>query len=125
MDDYDNKALKSSLDYKKAREERYKEVARNELYQKSRKRIQTTMIGSLAAIEDFFGFLWGLGQEENDITEEQKYMKNIYEKARSRILDKGNTQIDSLEADFAKYEIERRKFYIKLPVNDLGEKNDG
>ena len=48
MDDYNNKILKDSLDYKKAREERYKEVAHNELYQKSRKRIQTTMIGSLS-----------------------------------------------------------------------------
>lgn len=125
MEDYNNKALKDSLDYKKAREERYKEVANNELYQKSRKRLQTTMIGSLSTIEEFFGFLWGFGQAEEDITEEQKYMKNIYEKARSRILDRGNSQIDSLESDFTKYVIERKKFYIKLPINDSGEKNDG
>jgi hypothetical protein len=125
MDDYKNKALKDSLDYKRAREERYKEVAHNELYQKSRKRLQTTMIGSLSTLEEFFGFLWGFGLPEEDITEEQKYMKNIYEKSRSRILDRGNTQIDSLESDFIKYTIERKKFYIKLPVNDLGEKNDG
>lgn len=121
----DNDFLKRSLDYKQAREDRYKEVAHNELYQKSVKRIQTTMIGSLSTLEEHFGFLWGFGQPEQEITEEQKYMKSIYEKARSKILDRGNSQIDSLESDFVKYEITRKKFYINLPIKKSGEDNDG
>jgi hypothetical protein len=121
----DNDFLKRSLDYKQAREDRYKEVAHNELYQKSVKRIQTTMIGSLSTLEEYFGFLWGFGQPEQEITEEQKYMKSVYEKARSKILDRGNAQMDSLESDFVKYEITRKKFYIKLPINKSGEENDG
>ncbi len=53
-------------------------------------------------------------------------MKDIFEEVRAKILDRGNTQIRDLELEFVNYEISRKKFYIKLPVqNPEGDKNDG
>ena len=84
------------------------------------------MIGSLSDIESFFGFLWGFGEPELQLSEEQKHMKEIFEEVRAKILDRGNTQMRELEIEFVNYEINRKKYFIKLPVEDpKGEQNDG
>ena len=140
-----NAFLQKSLNLKNMREERKREVSRDGLFKSSKKKIQTTMIGALSTIEDGFGFLWGFNpdDEDADLTPEQKHLKDIYEDARAKILDRGNTQIRNLEIDFSNYEIVRKKHYINLPVmptqgqdergdalsdslnQSSGEKNDG
>jgi len=121
--------LKESLNLQKIRDDRSKEVNQQALYKFAEKCIRTTMIGSLDAIEKNFGFLWNFDSQE-EMTEEQKILKNIYEEARAFILDKGNNQIRFLKNKFADYEITRKKYHINLPVADSnnskeGEKNDG
>jgi hypothetical protein len=118
--------LKNSLEYKKAREQRSKDVSHEALLKHAKKKIQTTMIGSLSDVESFFGFLWSFGSSDSELTEEQKHMKSIYEEVRAKILDRGNTQIRDLELEFINYEISRKKYFIKLPVaKPKGEQNDG
>ena len=53
MEDY-NKFLKDSIDYKKSREDRYKEVSKDALFKASKKKIQTTMIGALYSRRTFW-----------------------------------------------------------------------
>ena len=119
-----SKFLKQSLDLKSAREERNRDVSKDKLFKASKKKIQTTMIGSLSTLESSFGFLWGFDIAEEDKTPEQKKIYEIYEEARAQILDRGNTQIRNLEAEFVNYDIVRKKHYITLPVN-TGDKDDG
>ena len=128
-----NSFLQRSLNLKKIREERKKEVSRDTLFKSTKKKIQTTMIGALSTIEEGFGFLWGFNPEsQEDLTPEQRHLKDIYEEARAKILDRGNTQIRNLEIEFSNYEINKKQTYINLPVaqpqntvNNSGEKNDG
>lgn len=120
----DENFLKASLDLKQAREERSKVVSHDSLFKAAKKKIQTTMIGSLSTIEEHFGFLWNHGVPDDQLSEEQKYMKNIYEEARAKILDRGNTQIRDLELEFVNYDITRKKYHIKLPIKK-GETNEG
>ena len=115
MEDYSN-FLKSSLDYKRSREDRFKEVSRDALFKASKKKIQTTMIGALSTIEEHFGFLWGLDSGEEKLTPEQKHVRSIFEDIRAKILDRGNTQIRNLESEFVNYEISKKKYFINLPV---------
>ena len=123
--EYD-KFIKNSLEYKNAREQRSKDVSHDTLFKNTKKKIQTTMIGSLSDIEEHFGFLWNFGEDESQLTEEQKHIKSIYEEARAKILDRGNTQIRDLELEFINYEISRKKYHIKLPVaKPRGEEDDG
>ena len=123
--EYD-KFIKNSLQYKNARDQRSKDVSHDSLLKQAKKKIQTTMIGSLSDIENYFGFLWGFGDNNTELSEEQKHMKEIFEEVRAKILDRGNTQIREIELEFVDYEISRKKFYIKLPVqNPEGEQNDG
>ncbi len=119
-----NKFLKQSLDLKSAREERHRDLSKDTLFKGAKKKIQTTMIGALSTLENSFGFLWGMNISDEDKTPEQKKLYDIYEEARSQILDRGNTQIRNLESDFVNYEIVRKRHYITLPIQS-GEKNDG
>ena len=124
MEDY-NKFLKDSIDYKKSREDRYKEVSKDALFKASKKKIQTTMIGALSTIEEHFGFLWGFELPEDQLTPEQKHVKSIFEDVRAKILDRGNTQIRSLESEFVNYEISKKKSFINLPMAKPKGEEDG
>ena len=119
-----NSFLKKSLDLKSVREERNKDMSRDKLYKTAKKKIQTTMIGSLSTLESSFGFLWGIEVEDEDRTPEQKKLYEIYEEARAQILDRGITQIRNLESEFVNYDIVSKKHYINLPIQ-TGDKNDG
>ena len=124
MEDY-NKFLKDSIDYKKSREDRYKEASKDALFKASKKKIQTTMIGALSTIEEHFGFLWGFELPEDQLTPEQKHVKSIFEDVRAKILDRGNTQIRSLESEFVNYEISKKKYFINLPMAKPKGEEDG
>ena len=124
MEDY-NKFLKDSIDYKKSREDRYKEVSKDALFKASKKKVQTTMIGALSTVEEHFGFLWGFEIPEEQLTPEQKHIKAIFEDVRAKILDRGNTQIRSLESEFVNYEISKKKYFINPPMAKSKGEEDG
>ena len=119
-----NKFLKESINLKNIREERKKDIAKESLFKSSKKRVQTTMIGALDILEKHFGFLWGFEQGD-EITPEQAQLKEIYDEARAKILDKGNTQIRNMEADFANYEITKKRYHINIPVVGNDNLNSG
>ena len=116
MDDFEF-YYKNSVDLKRRRDERQKELSKARLLDVSKKKVQTTMIGSLSTIEKYFGFLW----EGDNLSEHQLEMKNIFEEVRSEILDRGNTQIRNLENEFTHYDILWKKYTINLPFKNQGE----
>ena len=83
------------------------------------------MIGALSTVEEHFGFLWGFEIPDDQLTPEQKHVKSIFEDVRAKILDRGNTQIRSLESEFVNYEISKKKYFINLPMaKNQGEEDD-
>ena len=111
--------LQKSLSLKRVREERSKEISKDALFRSSKKKIQTTMIGALSTLEEGFGFLWGFSAEntgDEELSPEQQHLKDIYDEARAKILDRGNTQIRNLEAEFAQYEITQKRHSLNIPV---------
>ena len=99
-------------DYKKIRDQKYKTDSKDRLSKILKKKIQTTMIGALSSIEENLGFLW----EEDNPTINKKQLKDIYNKIRSEILDKGNNQARNIDAELSQYEIEWLRYSIKIPV---------
>ena len=83
-----------------------------------RKRIQTTMIGSLSSVEKYFGFLWGEGSD-SEPTKDQLYMREVFEEMRTEILDKGNSQIRNSEAEIENYDVVWNKYHINLPIRKI------
>ena len=120
----DNNFLQKSLDLKQAREERYKDISRDKLFKASKKKIQTTMIGALSSIEEHLGFLWDA--KDGQLTEDQVYMKDLYQKVRSEILDKGNTQSRNVDAELSQYDIKWLRYNAVIPVKETkGGQEDG
>ena len=126
--DYAN-FLQQSLSLKNIRTERNKEISKDVLFRSCKKKIQTTMIGALSTLEESFGFLWSFDDEDNELTKEQEHLKQIYEDARAKILDRGNTQIRNLESEFAGFEVTKKRYTYNIPVKAPssleGDKNDG
>lgn len=99
-----------------------KDSGKKRLSEIARRKIETTMIGSLASIEKHFGFLWGHG--EYTLTKEQERMKETYEVLRAEILDKGNAQIRHIESDINNFDIKTNRFYYNIPIRKLGNDRD-
>lgn len=74
------------------------------------KKFQTTTIGSLARIENYFGFLWG--HNEDMITIEQSDNRQIWQDLRDDILDHGNYQMRAALTDLRKFIQEENKSKI-------------
>lgn len=82
-----------------------------------KKKIETTMIGSLSSIEKYFGFLW----ENDKLTEEEKAKyRALYNELRSEILDKGNHQLRNVDAELANYTIkfEGYRYQFTIPKGE-------
>ena len=106
--------LKEKANYKEMREEKYRTDSRDGLSKILKKKIETTMIGALSSIEEHLGFLWET--KDGQLTEDQVYMKDLYQKVRSEILDKGNTQARNVDAELSQYDVKWLKYTIKMPV---------
>jgi hypothetical protein len=115
---------KEVSNYRKVREERYKLDSRDRLSKIIRKKIETTMIGAISSVEEHLGFLWGYDENQNDLTEDQKRLKELFQLVRSEILDKGNTQSRNADAELAQYDVEWKKFTMVLPVRIGIKEND-
>ena len=85
-------------------------------------RLKTTMIGSLAKFEEYFGHLW----EENN--KNQLEYEGLWEQTRNAILNNGNNQIrlalDELAAHFVSKSPKptfREKYKYKFYFNNNGD----
>lgn len=65
------------------------------------KRFQTSMIGSLARVEDYFGFMWG--HDKDMISIEQSENRRLWEELREEILDHSNYQMRCAINDLKNY----------------------
>lgn len=103
----------------KDKEQVRKQVSKERIQQEIKKSINTTMIGALASAEKFFGFLWGYETDEAALTNEQKEFLSLYESFRSEVLDKGNIQIRNLPNTLEPYEIQKKTYTYRLPMQPL------
>lgn len=100
------------------RKAKYKADSKDRLKKIARKKIQTTMIGALATIEENLGFLW-----DGDSSQAKK-LKELYNNIRQEILDRGNDQIRKLDTEIDQYDIEWLRFNLVLPVKKRDKDND-
>ncbi len=117
-----NDLIRQQSEYKAAREDKYKQDSRDRLSKILKKKVETTMIGALSSIEEHFSFLWA--STDQGLSPEQKMMYDAFQKVRSEILDKGNTQARNIDAELAQYEVKWLRYHATLPVKtkeSLGE----
>jgi hypothetical protein len=121
MEDYNN-LIRQHAEYKKIKEEKFGSDSKDRLSKILKKKVITTMIGSLSSIEKHFGFLWE--GDPDSLTPEQKTMYDIYQKTREEILDKGNTQAKNVDAELSQYEIKWLRYNSNIPVKIREDKDE-
>lgn len=78
--------------------------SKKKLYESVRKKILTATVGALSEFEEKFGYIWGRGEDVK--TADQLEFENMWNEVRSKILDKGNTQINLIQNELAKYDVD-------------------
>ena len=123
MENFDD-LIRQQSEYKSIREDKFKQDSRDRLSKILKKKVETTMIGALSSIEDHFAFLWT--SKDGGMSPEQKIMYDTFQKVRSEILDKGNTQSRNVDAELAQYEVKWLRYQTSIPVisRKTGEKQD-
>src|SRR5688572_18077035 len=84
---------------------RFAEESRKRLGKIIATKITTTFIGSLAAFEKAFGFLWGQGKRDAERTEEERQFFNIWESVRTEVLNNGNGQLRAIQNELQNHNI--------------------
>lgn len=120
MENFDD-LIKRQSEYKQKREDRYKQDSRDRLSKILRKKVETTMIGALSSIEDHFSFLWN---SDEALSQEQRMMYDIFQKVRSEILDRGNTQARNIDAELSQYDIRWLRYQSAIPVKPHEESKE-
>ena len=133
MTDPDWNLRKISEERKRERGEnikRYNDESKKQLMDRVHKKMQTAFIGSLAKMEDAFGFLWGMF--EDDLDEDEKEIIDVLEKAgfdksffrqkwdeaRTNILHNGNNQSRSLQQEIEQYSVTWNRHSLRIPVKE-------
>ena len=101
---------KIKRDLQEKRSTKYKTDSKDRLKKIAGKKIKTTMIGALDAVEKHFGFLW---EDNSDVSSQ---MREIYDTVREEILDNGNNQIRNLNEEFEHYSIEWLRYKLTIPI---------
>ncbi len=114
--------IRNKSEYREARTEKYKYDSKDRLSKILRKKVETTMIGAISSIEDHFSFLWNA--EDSEMTSEKKFMYEVFQKVRSEILDKGNTQARNVDAELNQYEVKWMRYSLEMPIKQNGGRND-
>tara|TARA_R100000008_G_scaffold41113_2_gene23669 strand:- start:4507 stop:4875 length:369 start_codon:yes stop_codon:yes gene_type:complete len=121
MENFD-KLIRKKSEYKEVRTEKFRYDSKERLSKILKKKVETTMIGAISSIEDHFSFLWLA--DDSEMTTEKKFMYETFQKVRSEILDKGNTQARNVDAELNQYEIKWMRYSMDIPVKNNGGTED-
>lgn len=103
---------------KKINKEKFQKNSKRRLMDNVKKRIETTMIGALAAFEEEFGELWGNNLDLDDLTQDQLEERERWERVRSKVLDNGNNQSRSAMEEISQYNVSWNRYITKFIVKN-------
>lgn len=115
------KALKNKI--KQENEEKYWNESKKRLTKILTTKLRTSFIGALSAFEENFGFLWAHG-DNDEITEEQEYMRDLWDKTRTTILNNGNNQIRASQNEIMNHDVHWNRYQMVLPVKPMENKEE-
>ena len=118
-DTNDYKKLKEQT--KKHNDEKYRESSKKRLMKNVERKFKTTMIGSLASFEKYFGDVWG--HDDAQPSEEQLKAKQLWEQARTEILNNGNSQLRIAQEEIAQYTMTWNRYHIDFVLTPPNQDN--
>ena len=101
--------------------EQYQENSKKRLLNNIKKKFDTTIIGSLAAFEEEFGYLWGHGKHYSELTDSEAEFRDMWNDVRSKILDNGNFNLRSAQTESSQYTLSWNRYVTKFHIRKSGE----
>ena len=98
------------------RNNNFNEFSKKRLMNNLEKKFNTTTIGSLSIIEEELGFLWGHGYPLSELNEDEKEMRELWKKVRTRILDLGNSNLRAAQSELAQYSFHWNRYITNFEV---------
>ena len=99
-------------------EKKYKDRSKKRLSNIISTKIKTSFIGAISSCEKNFGFLWGHGKDDENLTEEELSMREIWDEIRTEILDNGNTQLRAANNEIDNYSINWERYNIGINIDE-------
>lgn len=103
---------------KKESARKYNKSSKQKLENTMSKYLQTVMIGSLDDFEKTFGELWGHGLPADQLTKAQQEGREMWDKARTAILDRGNLKIKHMRSELSRYTVHWNRYVTKFEIKD-------
>lgn len=92
----------------------FDEAAKKKLKSKIEKKFMTSLIGTLDILEDELGEMWGHNMPEEELDEEQLEFRDVWDRIRTRILDKGHLNLRACKNEISQYEISQKKYVVNF-----------
>ena len=103
---------------KEARQQKYLDECRQRLSNIAEKKMKTTFIGALDAIERMFGDIWGADIDEKDRNKEEKENFELWQDLRTEILNNGNTQLRGLLNEISQHVVEWKRYNATFTITN-------
>lgn len=118
------KALRDHI--RQSSQEKYLEQSRKRLDRIVTSKLRTTFIGAIAAFEEDFGFLWGCGKPQDQLTDSEKEFAQLWQNTRTKVLNKSNNQLRAVRTELANHIVSWNRYRLDLLVKPIEEtENDG
>ena len=109
---------------KKRNEDLYRESSKKRLMKNVERKFKTTMIGALASFEECFGHLWGHGKDDDEISTDEMAFRQLWEQARTDVLNNGNSQLRIAQEEIAQYTMTWNRYHIDFIVKPQDNKEN-
>lgn len=106
-----------------AKTERFAEDSKKRFDKILSTKVNTVMIGAIAAFEESFGFLWGKGKAQEDLTTEELEFSELWQNVRNKVLNNGNNQLRALKNELANNNVTWKRYHINLPMLEENDEN--
>lgn len=105
---------------KVAKAKEYADQSKQRLKKIAATKVRTTFIGALSEFEKAFGFLWGAAENPNHVSDPEsiQIFRQLWDTARTAILNNGNTQMRGLDQEISQYSMTWGRYKITMPVKD-------
>jgi len=103
-------------------QEKYLELSKQRLNKIISKKTQTCFIGSIAAFEETFGFLWGHDKNGEDLDRSEIKMKELWDNVRTRILNHGNQQLRSMQNEVNNHIVSWQRYKTEFVIRNPDQK---
>ncbi len=100
--------------------QRYNESSKKQLLKIIETKLKTSFIAPLSYFEEQFGYLWGHGKKESDLTPEELNFRAFWNAIRTNVLNNGNNQIRAIHNELVQYTVTWNRYNLPIKLgNDL------